>query len=174
MFKKKYKKYFNKLTFQMQRCRLRLTALTLQNTRYHSINIRDKKKKPPKTAKDWHQGPKSRFKQLKKRGLFTQNTWLYISAGFIYTWTEQKPMSVSFKSFISILSRHQWHSSYMWNEKVCIGLHILQQCYIWTGAIITNVTPTLMTSVAIFGEVFGTCLYIFSLHTCQIKCPFQL
>lgn len=43
MFKKKYKKYFNKLTFQMQRCRLRLTALTLQNTRYHSINIRDKK-----------------------------------------------------------------------------------------------------------------------------------
>lgn len=58
MFKKKYKKYFNKLTFQMQRCRLRLTALTLQNTRYHSINTRDKKK-TPKTAKDRHQGPKS-------------------------------------------------------------------------------------------------------------------
>jgi len=27
------KKYSNKLTFQMQRCRLRLTALTLQSTR---------------------------------------------------------------------------------------------------------------------------------------------
>lgn len=52
--KKMYKKYFKKLTFQMQRCRLRLTALTLQNTRYHSINTRDKKKKKqtPKTAKD--------------------------------------------------------------------------------------------------------------------------
>ena len=51
--KKMYKKYFKKLTFQMQRCRLRLTALTLQNTRYHSINTRDKKKKQtPKTAKD--------------------------------------------------------------------------------------------------------------------------
>lgn len=31
--KKQNKKYSNKLTFQMQRCRLRLTALTLQGAR---------------------------------------------------------------------------------------------------------------------------------------------
>lgn len=54
---------------------------------------------------------------------------------------------------------------------------VSQQCYILTGAIITNVTWTLVTSVTTFGknlaDILWSCLYIFSLHKCQIKCPFS-
>lgn len=153
----------------MQRCRLRLTALTLQNTRYHSINTRDekkKRKKQPKTdTKD--QNPKTILKKRFVDAEYLDMLYRIYSCRFYLHihWTK----SYLFWSFPQASGTHL-----TWWKWECVN-SISQQHCIWNGAIITNVTwNTSETFFFLRGKFLKISFVHFSLSTCQIKCPFQL
>lgn len=165
----------------MQRCRLRLTALTLQNTRYHSINIRDKKKtkhqKQPKTDTKDQNPDLNNFK--KKRFVHTEYLVIYFCRFCLHIYWTKNNVSVikviyfnPFRKPTALILHCEMRRCELKTSHYTAVLHLNwsnnNQCDMDTGDFCNHCFGE------IFWDIFWTCLYIFSLHTCQIKCPFQL